>query len=246
MVSGQTFLYLGLSMIPSLFYMLLIHLTAPYGSINIRKSFEYLIGGFSSILFLSLIFMFTNWDTGGLNSFYDYFMVVAPREELVKFISFMLITFFTTKIKNKKEHPIGIMFYFGMVGLGFAMIENVQYAHAFGSGVIMVRALTATVAHMLFGLIFGYWMALSEIDCSKFNDRSVFGMLTHKYKIFKFYIYTTIGYITSVIYHGLWNYNIDTSGESYTTIMIMMLFFGVLGVKFAIKDLNDSYRRSLR
>ena len=71
-------------------------------------------------------------------------------------------------------------------------------------------------------------------------------MLTHKYKLFRFYVYTIIGYISSVIYHGLWNYNIDASGDSYITIMIMMLFFGIVGVKFAIKDLNDSYRRSLR
>lgn len=246
MVSGQSFLYLGLSIIPSLFYMLLIHLTAPYGSINIRKGFEYLIGGVSSVFLLSLIFTFTNWNTEGLSPFYDNFMVIAPREELVKFISFMLITFFTTKINYKKDHPIGVMFYFGMVGLGFAMIENVQYAHIYGGHVIIVRALTSTLAHMLFGLLFGYWIALNEIDCSKFNDRSVFGMLTHKYKLFKFFIYITIGYISSVIYHGLWDYNIETSGDSFITIMIMMLFFGIMGVKFAMKDLNDSYRRSLR
>jgi len=173
-------------------------------------------------------------------------LVVAPREELVKFISFILITFFTIKIKHKKEHPIGIMFYFGMVGLGFAMIENVQYLHVFGGKVIIVRFLTSTLAHMLFGLLFGYWIALSEIDCSKFSDRSVFGILTHKYRFFKLFVYTLIGYLTSVTYHGLWNYNIDTSGESYITIMILMLFFGVLSVKFAIKDLNDGYRRSLK
>jgi len=246
MISGQTLFYVGISMIPSLFYMLLIHLTAPYGSINIRRGFEYLISGFSSIIFLSIIFTFTNWRTEGLSSFYDNFMVVAPREELVKFISFMIITFFTTRVSNKKEHPIGVMFYFGMVGLGFAMIENIQYAHIYGGGVIIVRFLTSTIAHMLFGLLFGYWIALNEIDCSKFKDGSVFGMLTHKYKLFKFYVYTIIGYISSVIYHGLWNYNIDASGDSYITIMIMMLFFGIVGVKFAIKDLNDSYRRSLR
>jgi RsiW-degrading membrane proteinase PrsW (M82 family) len=246
MVSSQTFLYLGLAFIPSLFYIFLIHLTAPYGSIKIRKSFEYLFAGFSSVFFLSLIFTFTNWHTEGLNPFYDYFIVVAPREELVKFISFMVVTFFTIKIKDKKEHPIGVMFYFGVVGLGFAMIENVQYAHVFGGKVIMVRFLTSTLAHMLFGLLFGYWVALSEIDCSKFKDRSLFGVLTHKYKLFKFYVYTMIGYISSVVYHGLWDYNIETSGDSYMTIMIMMLFFGILGVHFAMKNLNDSYRSSLK
>ena len=103
MVSEQSFLYLVLASIPSLFYMLLIHLTSPYGSINIRRGFEYLFGGFSSVFLLSLIFTFTNWNTEGLNPFYDYFIVIAPREELVKFISFMIITFFTTRIKNLKK-----------------------------------------------------------------------------------------------------------------------------------------------
>jgi RsiW-degrading membrane proteinase PrsW (M82 family) len=126
------------------------------------------------------------------------------------------------------------------------MYENVQYGVLFGEKVIYIRTVTATLAHMFFGLFFGYWIALSQIDCSKFSDRSVFGVITHKNKRVKFYIYLIIGYLSSVIYHGLWNYNISSSDSSYSSIMILMLVIGFVGSKFGVNDLNEKYRRSLK
>lgn len=234
------------SMVPSIIYMFIIYLTSPYGTIKLKNSFNYLTGGVYAVSFLSIILYFIDWNTNGSSSFYDNFFVIAPREELSKYLSFLVITFFTGTFLNKKEHPVGIMVYFGIVGLGFAVIENVFYCISFGQEVLLLRTFTSTISHMLFGLLFGYWVALSKIDCSKFSDRSVFGVITHRYKKFKVFIYTIIGYISSVIYHGLWNYNIDVSEEAYPVIIILMLFFGVLATKFMMKDLNQTYRRSLK
>jgi RsiW-degrading membrane proteinase PrsW (M82 family) len=144
------------------------------------------------------------------------------------------------------------MFYMSMIGLGFALIENVQYVSMYGESVLPIRAVTATIAHMLFGMFMGYWIAKGNIDNGRGN-RSVFGVMVAKDLKLKRWVYLIIGWISAVGYHGLWNYNLMISNNSYpgfsdvssSPIMIMMIFFGLVGAKFASKDLNDSYRRSL-
>lgn len=234
-------LFIGVSALPSLLYILIIKLTSPYKSISLRVGFEYFGVGFGSILLLYFLMFF--WKKGGLDPFYDHFFVIAPREELAKFISFFMIYKLTDKPKG--SHPISTMFYFGMVGLGFAMFENAIYAYDYGGFVLIPRFLTATIAHMLFGMFFGYWIALGDIKYTKYMDRSVFGNLMYNSPRTKTIILTFIGYLSAVIYHGLWNYNLETSDRSAMSIMLLMVIFGLVGAKFAAKDLNDKYRRSL-
>lgn len=250
--------------VPPIIYAWIIYLTSPYKSINFFKGLQNLGIGVSSILLLSFIrLLIPSWHDHP-DIFYNTFFYIAPREELVKLISFLLLGRLYNMNKNqepwvkevKKEHPIGTMFYMSMVGLGFAMFENVQYYTMYGIEVLGIRTVTSTVAHMLFGLFMGYWLAKSEIN-QKLGNRSVFSLIMNRKPGLRKIIYTLLGFISAVGYHGLWNYNLYSASEAYLTrfgyyrdvsgnsIMIMLLFFGLLGAKVAHKDICDSYRRSL-
>ena len=207
------------------------------------------MAGITSILLLAIIgITFPSWYNGS-TIFNNTFFFIAPKEELVKLIMFLILG---TVANRSKEHPVATMFYMGMVGLGFAMIENIQYVGVYGETVLPIRLVTATIAHMLFGMFMGYWIAKGNINNGKGN-RSVFGVLMSKNLNVKRWVHTIIGLGAAIGYHGLWNYNLMVSSDSYlgfsdvssTPIMIVLIFFGLVGAKFASKDLNDSYRRTL-
>jgi RsiW-degrading membrane proteinase PrsW (M82 family) len=206
--------------------------------------------------------VFPSWSSSPL-PFQNMFFFVAPREELSKLICFFIIEKMRQNM-GKKDHPIGTMFYMAMIGLGFAMYENIQYIHMYGQQVLGIRLVTATIAHMLFGIFMGYWISLGRINTGKYGSRSVFGVLMSNNPKLKQIIYIFIGWLSAVAYHGLWNYNLAISHKIYNKyneldgffvsvddvssnpIMIMLIFFGLVGAKFATKDLNDNYRRKLK
>lgn len=250
MILGINFgLLLGL-ILPPIIYALIIYLTSPYKTIKLKRGLHHIMAGVTSVLLLSFVhILLPNWDSSPVE-FFDTFFFIAPREELVKLLMFI---FLGTVANRSNEHPVATMFYMSMVGLGFALIENVQYVGMYGEQVLPIRIFTATVAHMLFGMFMGYWIAKGNIDNGRGN-RSVFGVLMAKNKVLKRYIYTTIGWFAAVGYHGLWNYNLMIASQSYpgfsdvssSPIMILMIFFGLVGAMFAAKDLNDNYRRVLQ
>jgi RsiW-degrading membrane proteinase PrsW (M82 family) len=243
-------LLLGL-IIPPIMFALIVYLTSPYKSINLKRGFHHIGVGITSILLVTVFnTVFPNWSESSVE-FFNTFFIIAPKEELSKLLMFV---FMGTMVTRAKEHPIATMFYMSMVGLGFAMYENVQYVLAYGEEVLGIRLFTATVAHMLFGMFMGYWMAKGNIENGRGN-RSVFGVLMSKRLDLKRYVYVMIGLCSAIGYHGLWNYNLMLSSLCYgngysdvsaSPIMIMMIFFGLIGAMFASKDLNDSYKRSLK
>jgi len=94
------------------------------------------------------------------------------------------------------------------------------------------------------------------------GNRSVFGVLMARSQKLKRWLYVFIGWLSAIGYHGLWNYNLMIASDTYMTIednmfvrvsdvssspiMIILIFFGLVGAKFASKDLNDNYRRILK
>jgi|SaaInlV_100m_DNA_2_1039680.scaffolds.fasta_scaffold04400_7 RsiW-degrading membrane proteinase PrsW (M82 family) len=248
-------LLLGL-ILPPLLYALIVYLTSPFGTIKIKRGLNHIMAGVTSVILLGFIsILIPNWDSNPIE-FFNTFFFIAPREELVKLIMFIILG---TVSNRSKEHPVATMFYMSMVGLGFALIENAQYVSIYGEQVLPIRVVTATIAHMLFGVFMGYWIAKGNIQNGRGN-RSVFGVLMSKNLPIKRWIHVLIGWLAAIGYHGLWNYNLLVANNAYvcfcgsageisdvssTPIMIMMIFFGLVGAKFASKDLNDSYRRSL-
>ncbi len=232
-----------LVVLPPVLYVLIIYWTSPFKSINLKTAVRYLIGGVISISFHRIITVGFPYEPQFLfiKPGIDYwFLEVAPREEIAKFLAFLGIWFISKK--DEDNHPIGNMFYCGMVGLGFAMIENISYLQKYGHETLIIRQVTSTLSHMIFGLLAGYWFALGQIRSAKFS-RSIFNMFTNRYPRFKTFIYSVMGVSCGILYHGLWNYSLMASENAAYSIMILMLFGGLVGCKFAADSLNIRWKK---
>ena len=224
--------------LPPVVYSGIIYLTSPNKSISLTKSLQYLIGGILSIPLVMLFNLLLPYKSDLLTSpFVFCFFEVAPHEEISKLLVYFII--YKIMDKQKSKHPIGTMFYMGMVGLGFAMIENVQYLCRFGEKILFIRNFTSTFAHMIFGMFTGYWISLSKIKINKYSTRSVFDIVMSSKQKIRFFVYVMIGLMCGIGYHGLWNYNLTVSGKSAPSIMILMLFIGLISSKFASNNLRN-------
>jgi RsiW-degrading membrane proteinase PrsW (M82 family) len=228
-------------LLPPLFYVLLIFFTAPYKTITLGRSLVYFIGGLLSITFVEMFYAFINIQTTSI--FYECFFSIAPREEISKLCAFGLVS---TIINKKDRHPVATMYYMGMVGLGFAMIENLHYVFKFGPVVLYTRTFTSTIAHLIFTLFMGYWVGLSQVDLRKYGNRSIFGVLMFKYKKIRRCIYILIGLLCAIAFHGLWNFNLSQLSPTTIPFMILMIIFGLATSKFASTDLYNHNRKSLK
>tara|TARA_R110001592_G_scaffold3815_5_gene21784 strand:- start:666 stop:1388 length:723 start_codon:yes stop_codon:yes gene_type:complete len=232
-----------LVVLPPVLYVLIIYWTSPFKSINLKMAVRYLIGGVISISFHKIITVGFPYEPQFLfmkPGMDFWFLEVAPREEIAKFLAFLGIWYVSKK--GEDNHPIGNMFYCGMVGLGFAMIENISYLQKYGHETLAIRQVTSTLSHMIFGLLAGYWFALGQIRSAKFS-RSIFNMFTNRYPRFKTFIYSIMGVSCGILYHGLWNYSLMASENAAYSIMILMLFGGLVGCKFAADSLNIRWKK---
>ena len=235
------------TIIPPLIYAFIIYLSSPLKSLAWKSSLKAIAAGISSVVLVyafNTFFPFWNTWIFMFDSFSQQFYVVAPKEEISKFIAFCLVMGAIYK-KGDYIHPIAYMFYFAMVGLGFALIENMGYAERFGMDVLYIRTFTSTLTHMICGLLFGYWIGLGKIVRSKFQSRSLMGIWLKNKPTIKTSIYTLMGYITAVSFHGLWNFNLSVSGPASTPIMIFLLFTGLIVSRLLFRDLITQYRKSL-
>lgn len=229
------------TVLPPLIYAFILFLTTPYGTFNLQKSLYYVGAGLMSIIF---VFMFDAFiEMKALGAFKTHFFIVGPREELSKFLAFLFITF---SIKDSSKHPVSTMLSLGMVGLGFALYENLSYTYRYGEDVLITRSFTSTLGHMIFSMCVGYWYALSNIATS-FGNRSknVFNVVMSKYPTIRKVIYTIIGLICGASIHGLWNYNLSSFSRTTIPFMILLIIVGLITCRFGISDLYTKYRRTL-
>ena len=244
MIGSINFEMLFLLIFSVSFYIFFIYLISPEKSVSFSNLLKFFIVGCGSVVLLKVIGqIFPYWnEQNSLSQFDVYFKNIAAREELVKFISFCLMYSVISKPSNVR-HPISYMFYFSMVGLGFATIENVFYTEMYGIEAFYSRLFTATVAHVIFGTMFGYWIAISKI---KLKNTTVLGRFLINKQILKKYFYIMIGYISAVFYHGLWNFNISTSGKARETILFVLILLGIITVKIMYNDINRKHSKSIK
>ena len=176
-----------------------------------------------------------------LDPFYQQFWVVAPKEEIAKCIMFFIVY---KSLDEKNIYPIAYMFYFGMVGLGFAIIENIQYISYYGFEVLQTRTFGAVFVHMICGMLVGYWVGASKIRKSKFSLRTISSIYLSSRPKLKTALYLLMGLITSTSFHGLWNYNIQIFNLVAKPISILMLMVGFLACKLLARDLINQYQKS--
>lgn len=245
MVLGFNLLGLILLFFPPLLYTWIIYLSSPYKSLSLGTSMGFLTGGMFSIVFLRIVTLsFPFWDMSHLlDPFYQQFWVIAPKEEISKYIMFFII-YKSLDIKN--PHPIAYMFYFGMIGLGFSVIENVQYVSYYGFEILTARTFGAVFVHMICGMLFGYWIGAGKIKKSKFTLRTISSIYFSSRPKLKTLLYSIMGLITAIIFHGLWNYNINVFALIAKPISILILIVGFLACKLLARDLINQYQKSTR
>ncbi len=83
-------------------------------------------------------------------------LVVGPVEEAAKFAVVRLGPYRSLYF----DEPMDGLVYGAAASLGFASLENVGYVLSFGPEVMLVRAPLTTVAHVVFGSIWGYALGL--------------------------------------------------------------------------------------
>lgn len=88
------------------------------------------------------------------------FGALALTEELAKFALLLLLAF-PHKFFNE---PIDGIVYAVLIAMGFATLENIVYADRFGLQTVLLRALTAVPAHLVFAVIQGYYAGLAWFE----------------------------------------------------------------------------------
>ncbi len=139
---------------------------------------------------------------------YAFFGVALP-EEFCKFL------FLKAFLYDKREfnEPFDGIVYGGLIGCGFATVENVLYVLPEGQSVGIVRMFTAVPGHAFLGIILGY-----------FVGRAKFSVNSEKHLI--------NGLILVTVLHGIY----DTAAFSHTS-WAFLLIFGIvfLGIYLGLK-----------
>ena len=93
------------------------------------------------------------------------FVAISCNEELWK-ILVLLVAAFPHRFFNE---PLDGIVYSVLVAMGFATMENILYAYRFGFDTILVRAFTAVPAHLVFGIVIGYFAVLAKFNPERRN-----------------------------------------------------------------------------
>lgn len=232
MILGFNLIGFIATILPPFIFALVIFLTSPRNSLSLRKIPSFIIGGAFSVIFLKILNFLFPYDINILiNAFDDSFFYTAPREEISKFISFIIC--FKFLHYKKQMDPISFMYYFSIIGLGFALIENIYYVGQHGVWVMKVRLFGATLVHMICGFLFGYWIGLGKIQTKR---NKISSLLIHSPKT-KSVIYTIVGLLFAIIFHGIWNHTIQIFNLSSTPLLVSIIFIGITMCKFLSSDL---------
>jgi protease PrsW len=137
-------------------------------------------------LFISwpLEFLLTINPQNVIHQFGNAFFKVALVEEFSKFIFIRFILYYN---KNFNEPFDGIV-YAGMVGMGFATLENVLYVYNYGVATGILRMFTAVPAHATFAILMGYYLGIAKF--------------THRHQLFN----SIMALLIATTFHGAYDY----------------------------------------
>lgn len=135
-------------------------------------------------------------------------ILLAGIEELSKLIVLRVVVFSNKRIN---EHADGVLFG-GLVGLGFAGIENFFYAMNINLASGLARALLIPLLHGGTGAILGFFMIEKKL-----KDRPA-----HQHSLW-------IGLVVTTFFHALYNYFIIMADRfEFAFVMTMVMWLGLL------------------
>ena len=174
-----------LAFFPALVYSYIIYFN-DRNNITLRTTLSYIVGGCISISFLSLfILVFPKFqkmlftipngmiDLSTMTVLHEptllswiifAFIQVALLEESVKALAWGTVSWFKKNEYSHKDTLFSTMFYSCMISVGFAGIENLHYKIGYqDSSIFLERSLSAVIAHMVCGILMGYFIAISRL-----------------------------------------------------------------------------------
>lgn len=101
------------------------------------------------------------------------FGVLALSEESTKFMLLLALAFH----RRFFNEPFDGIVYAVLIAMGFATLENVAYTNRFGLQTGLLRSLTAVPAHLVFGIVQGYFAGLAKFDRPNRNHLLARGLL---------------------------------------------------------------------
>lgn len=173
----------------------------------------FIIGALSviPIIIVELILMNFNVFSGDGRAFYDAFVVAGLTEEAFKWAIVMIFAFHSVEY----DEPLDGIVYAVFVSMGFAIVENIMYVTQNGVGVGIMRAVTSVPAHMLFGVMSGYYLSM--------------------YKFVRKPYYLTLSLLIPIILHGFYNF-ILLANQMYLILFIpYMIFMWFIAKKRIVK-----------
>lgn len=146
--------------------------------------------------------------------------VVAPAEEMGKFLILWLITW-----KNKHfNYSYDAIVYAVFVSLGFAALENITYVFDNGIGTAFMRMVTAVPGHACFAVFMGF-----------FFSRAKYAALTGKKK--KCAMHILLSMFMPIITHGVYDAILmggEATGEDLLTGLSFLLWLGYITALFVV------------
>jgi len=169
---------------------------------------SYVEGVFEKVLSLEGIF---NGDPGTLwwQPVFYAFIGVALVEELCKFL------FIKGFIYDDREfsEPFDGIVYGGILGCGFATVENLFYVYRLGQEAGMFRMFTAVPGHAFEGMILGYFMGRAKFSFEPEKELSK-------------------GLILVILLHGIYDAAVFSRAEWSYFVMFAMVFLSIyLGLR---------------
>ena len=150
----------------------------------------------------------------------DAMLIVAPAEELGKFIVLRSITW-----KNKHfNYSYDAIVYAVFVSLGFAALENITYVFGSGVGTAILRMFTAVPGHACFGVFMGF-----------FYSKSKYASLTNKKGACAGF--TALAILIPTIVHGIYDGILmggGSSEEAFLSGLSLILWIGFVIALFVV------------
>lgn len=149
------------------------------------------------------------------------FLVVAVAEEGSKYL---FLRTFSYRRKAFNEPFDGIV-YAVMIGMGFALTENIMYVVQHGATVGLVRAFTAVPLHACCAVIMGFW-----VGAAKFTLRH------HRLR------YHVYGLMAAIFIHGLYDFLLMQKSYPYLVVFAVPVLY--LSVRMSLRAIRINQRLS--
>jgi RsiW-degrading membrane proteinase PrsW (M82 family) len=174
----------------------------------------------AAVIELLLGSLVNRFSAGLVNIFLLSFFVIAPAEELLKYLAVRKWIYNSLEFDEIMD---GIV-YAVAASLGFATIENVFYVLQLGIATGILRAFLAVPGHALFGALMGYY-----IGQAKFNKAKETQLLLK-------------GIILAILCHGLYDFLVLTR-SIFSSFVIFLLVVLSLWIRKQLKKAEIQSRK---